>query len=522
MGIVVTGANIKGVKGQAKHWVYNALDVTGTRAVFDTLWPRLGDATGLIYGFERACQNPALAMMREGILVDKIARNKSVQELGADMKREIKKLNEDERLVAVWDMTELETGDCPKPTTKNGKHKWPRGVPDEERFCENCGAPRIKIKQFNPASPQQCNHLFYNLFKIPPLRNKKGDISTDDDVLNRIKKKHPKLAWAVDGIKHCRDYKKQIGTLKSPLTATDRWTSTFNVGQAWTGRWSSSKSPYKQGNNLQNIGEQHRRMFVADPGYELFYADLKQAESMTVAYLSGDKGYMDAHLSGDTHTFVARLLFPDIEWTGDIKKDKEIAKSMYPEWDQAEGHDLRYQAKRAQHGSNYGLSAYGVAMMYQLKVKLAKRIQQGYFEAFPGVRAWQKSIKEMVVNEMPLINPLGRRVKLFGRPWDDHTYKQGLAFIPQSTVADIINIGLYFLWKRYHREPVVLFAQVHDAIFGQWPIERRDEAIEKIVECMEFPVKIGDKIMKIPVEIKAGKNWGPYSKQNPKGMVEVY
>ena len=40
----------------------------------------------------------------------------------------------------------------------------------------------------------------------------------------------------------------------------------FNVAGASTGRWSSSENPMWTGTNGQNITDEMRRMFVADPG----------------------------------------------------------------------------------------------------------------------------------------------------------------------------------------------------------------------------------------------------------------
>jgi len=113
-------------------------------------------------------------------------------------------------------------------------------------------------------------------------------------------------------------------------------------------------------------------MFIADPGKVLCYADLKQAESLTVAYLAGDEAYIEAHKSGDTHTFVARMIWPDLPWTGDIWKDKAWAKEHMPEWDPADGHDFRFQSKRIQHGGNYGMSPYGVARVAHIPVAEAE------------------------------------------------------------------------------------------------------------------------------------------------------
>jgi len=256
----------------------------------------------------------------------------------------------------------------------------------------------------------------------------------------------------------------------------------------------------------------------------MFYADLKTAESMVVAYLSGDEAYMEAHKQ-DVHTYVCRLVWPDLPWTGDIKRDKKIAQSMRPEWDDVEGHDYRFQAKAIQHGSNFGMSPTAIAIQKHVPLKQAQIAQESYFRAFPHIRAWQNAQREKVEAQVPIRNPFGREVQLLGRPLDPHTHKQALAFPPQSCVGDVLNIGLWRLWR--HEDPhfIQLLAQVHDAVLGQYPDWMADEARAEILKHMSVPFDVTDyrgvtRTCEIPVELATGQNWGKASDSNPQGMRE--
>jgi len=145
---------------------------------------------------------------------------------------------------------------------------------------------------------------------------------------------------------------------------------------------------------------------------------------------------------------------------------------------------------------------------------------------FPGIQVWQRATKTEVMESRPLVNPLGRRIRLFGRPWDGHTYKQGLSYRPQSGVADILDLALWLLWREHDPELVQVLAQVHDAVLGQFPTEKREAALLAIQEAMTIPVEIlgADgkwRTMVIPVEIAIGQNWGKRSENNPKGLEEV-
>ena len=530
MGRILTLQEAKDLpKGQLKDWAYNALDNTGTREIADVLLPRLNDNQAKLYAFERALQAPAMAMMSRGIRIDDYERKKAITELKRELASDVRKIGKMEIVNNVWDLKEKNTGSCPIPQRKDGKHKWEKwekGAPEHGRHCLACGADRLITKPFNANSSSHVDHLIYDLLGIPVYRNKKGERSTDGDILDRIGLRFEHLQDLTDAINAVRDKKKQLGTLQARLSSDGRYPSSFNIGAAWTGRQSSSKNAFGEGGNAQNIAPRHRRFFVADPGRQLAYIDLKQAESNVVAHLAGDEVYIDAHASGDVHTYVARLVWPELPWNGDLKKDKSIAKRL-PEWDNVEGHDFRFQAKRIQHGSNFGLSPPGISMIARIPRRQAEVAQSNYFGAFQYIKPWQNSIAKRIVDHMPLFNVFGREITLLGRPWDPHTIKQGLAFIPQSSVADILDLGMWRVWR--YQDPtggeaneVELLAQIHDAILLQfWKVE----VLHKTQRLMQIPMQVTGmdgvtRTMQIEAEVAIGYNWGKKSSENPRGMWE--
>ena len=502
------------LQGQLRAWAYNALDCTGTLEVFETLKPRLRPAMARTYAFERACQAPALAMMRRGVRIDTVARSGSIDSLKKSLKRKEKEIDKLPLIQKIWDGQELETGKCPNNPGK--RHKWPRGVPDKDRSCELCHTKRIKRSPFNANSSKQCIHLFYELLGLPVHRNKDKKVSTNEDVLRRIRKKYTKYSDLTDHILETRGIIKQIGFLNSRLTADNRFPSSFNVGTAWTGRWSSSKNPFKLGNNLQNIAPKHRSMFIPDAGYELCYADLQQAESMVVAYVSGDKDYIEAHETGNVHVNAARIYWPDLDWNGEDAHDLNLANNTRCHW-KTEG-SYYDQSKRNQHGINYGLTPFGLSLQAKMPLDEAKLAYKRHFENFPFIKVYHEKIAEKVKNVETLVNPLGRECKLFGRPWDTHTLNQGYSFIPQSSVADIINIAIWRLWRSSDPHLVQILGQIHDAILCQYKKEDRERAHKAIRSAMRVPVEIGDYIMVIGVDVEIGMNWGKAEPLNPNGM----
>lgn len=518
-------------KGQQKDWAYNALDVTGTREVADVILPRLNAAQAKFYAFERALQAPAHAMMQRGILVDGMQRQKMITELKRELTKDVRAIGKNDAIAAVWDYTTKNTGSCPTPQRKDGKHKWekwPKGTDEHGRHCLACGHDRLILDPFNANSSDHVDHLIYDLLKVPVHTNKKGKRSAEGDILERISTKFEQHRPIIDAILAVRDKKKQLGSLEARLSSAGRYPSSFNIGAAWTGRQSSSKNPYGEGGNAQNVAPRHRRILIADPGNLLFYADLKQAESNVVAHISGDQVYIDAHASGDVHTYVARLVWPDLPWTGDLKKDKAIAKRL-PDWDPVEGHDYRFQAKRIQHGSNFGLTPPGISMIARIPMKQAYKAQENYFHEFPYIRGWQKATEKRIKEHLPLYNVLGREITLFGRPWEGHTVKQGLAFIPQSSVADILDLGMWRVWRYQDptggdKDDLELLAQIHDAVLGQFE-KTRTEVLHETKRLLQIPILVkGEdnvtRTMQIEAEIAIGYNWGKQSEDNPHGMYE--
>lgn len=536
MGLIVGMSEVEALAGDQRFGAYACLDATGTREIYDRLKPTLTKRQERVYRWTMAQHGPTIVMGRRGIKIDLEARAKAIKELEKKSLKAVEAVQAHPLVVEVWDGTQLNTGNCPKAPAryKSPRHQWPRDVPDSpERKCTACGASRVVPAPFEPGSNDQIGHLLYDLLKVQAPGGKSGERSVDEDSLAAVrryaeglKKKHAGLTEVIDLVLEVRDCVKQLGTLRTPLSNMGRWHASFKAFGTWTGRFSSKKDCFELGANAQNIGEQHRNIFIADPGKRMGYSDLKTAESLVAGYLAGDEKYIEAH-KGDVHTRMTRLLWPeDLPWTGDDVKDKKLAKSLCPEWDQAEGHDYRFQAKRIVHGSTYGQSPYGISRLMHIPVLVARKAQDAFFSAFPLLREWQKYIYAQVVEGLPIATPFYREVTLLGRPWDEHTYKQGLALTPQSSVGDILNTALFRIYSQHDPDLIELLAQVHDAILSQWEEKQEDKAIQAILDAMRVETPIKDiygvtRTCVIGCEIAVGYNWGKQSKSNPRGLVEI-
>ena len=171
--------------------------------------------------------------------------------------------------------------------------------------------------------------------------------------------------------------------------------------------------------SLANITPHLRRIFVADPGKKIAYIDLQAAESKAVGYISGDQAYIDLCDHGDAHTAVARLVWQDLPWTGDIKKDKEIAKNTPFYRDLS----IRDMAKKGGHGTNYFGTPPTMAGHLKMPVDTIAHFQDLYFQAFPGIPAWHKRVIQAIQLDHSLTTCFGRKRLFFGRATEASTWR---------------------------------------------------------------------------------------------------
>jgi DNA polymerase-1 len=479
MAVIINTADIQSLDidtdERALH-VYNGLDCTVTREVFDQAYTQLDKETKTIYNFERALQGPIFTIQNRGIRVNTSKRGKAISEL-------------------------------------NKKKDWLQHVINQI-------ADAVWGKPLNPQSPDQMKKFLYGEegLNLPTVwkKNDKGQ-SIPDTSREALEKcaKYFRALPIVNAILSIRDVNKKLGVLRSAIDDDSRLRASFNIAGTDTGRLSSSSNNFDTGTNLQNITEELRYVFVADEGMKLAYIDLEQAESRVVAYLSGDEAYIEACESGDLHTMVCQMVWPDLEWTGDLAQDKKVAEQPY-----YRHFSYRDMAKRGGHGTNYFGKPATMARHLNLETKVMEEFQRRYFEAFPGIRQWQKDVIRQLQTTSILTTPFARRRCFFGRTSDESTWRKGIAFLPQSTAtADATNFGLYRVWKNVPEAQ--LLAQVHDAVLVQYPEDREDEVLPRILEEFVVTVEVHGRQMTLPAEAAVGWNWSKYKPEtNPDGICE--
>jgi DNA polymerase-1 len=436
------------------------LDCAVTQEVGGKIRQTLDPVTARIYAFESALQGPALTMMMRGVLVDDPARAKLAYDLLCSIYK-----------IRAW----IDT---------IGLTLWEKPI--------------------NPRSHVQLKALFYEHMGLPrQYINVKGErkLSCGREALEKLKSFHYATPLVIAILK-IRDLEKSLQVLQSGIDQDGRMRSSYNIAATETGRWSSSKNCFGTGTNFQNIADPMRRIFKSDPGYKLCYADLSGAESYCVGFLSGDRNYIEACQSGDVHTHVCRMVWPELPWTSDPKHNRELAdQPFYREY------SYRFMAKKGGHASNYMATAFTIARHLKISQSSADDFQDLYFGAFPGIRRRHHAVARQIQSHGTITSHFGRRRRFFGRLSDDAVIREAIAFEPQSIVVDLVNLALLRIWQKYDvTRRIQLLGQVHDAILFQY--REGDEAVVPLILAeMEIPLEFGADIMIIPADAEVGYCW---------------
>ena len=156
--------------------------------------------------------------------------------------------------------------------------------------------------------------------------------------------------------------------------------------------------------------------------------------------------------------------------------------------------------------SNYGAGIRKFATIIKKTVAEAKVLREQYFTIVPEIPAYHMWIKHELETTRRLTTCYGR-TRIFTGLIDDEACRSGNAQLPQSTIADTINIGILGLWLIKPPE-VKLLMQVHDEIVMSMPrnvVEQFKPYIKLHLETLR-ELWIGDDLLVVPVDISEPHN----------------
>ncbi len=345
---------------------------------------------------------------------------------------------------------------------------------------------------FNINSTRQLGTVLFEDLGLPPVKKTKTGYSTNVDVLNKLRGKHP----IIDLILEYRTLTKLKSTyadgLLKVISDDGRIHTSFNMTATATGRLSSTEP------NLQNIpvrtelGAELRKMFVAAPGNVLVDADYSQIELRVLAHIADDEHMIAAFNSGeDIHRVTASQVFG-------VAQD-EVTSHM------------RRSAKAVNFGIVYGISEYSLSEDLGVSFGEARQYIESYLENYSGVAAFMKNVVEEA-KQTGYVSTLFSRKRwlpeLKSGNYNVRSAAERMAMNSpiQGTAADIIKLAMIRVHKALKEKGLKakLVLQVHDELIVEAPAEEAEAVMEILTGQMSSVVEL-----KVPLEAeaKAGKSW---------------
>ena len=349
--------------------------------------------------------------------------------------------------------------------------------------------------EFNIASPKQLGVILFEKLAITDKikRTKTKQYSTGEEVLQKLVDKHP----IVNQILEFRSLSKLQSTYVSALPQlieleTNKIHTSFNQTVAATGRLSSVNP------NLQNIpireerGREIRKSFIpSDSDHVLLAADYSQIELRLMAHLSQDENMINAFKhEADIHRSTAAKVFK-------VSED-DVSREM------------RSQAKTANFGIIYGISAFGLAERLKIPRTDAKQLIDSYFESFPKVKDYMDKciegakvagyVKTMYGRKryLPDIQSANATVRGFAE-------RNAVNSPIQGSAADIIKIAMINVQAKLEGKfKTKMILQVHDELVFDVYKPELEEIKELVRTEMESAAQLS---VPLTVDIGIGNNW---------------
>ncbi len=345
---------------------------------------------------------------------------------------------------------------------------------------------------FNINSTKQLGELLFDQLALPVMKKTKTGYSTNADVLEKLKDKHPIIPAIMDYRMLTKLKSTYADGLMKVIAADGRIHTSFENLVTATGRL-SSKEP-----NLQNIpvrtdlGAEIRKMFIPKPGCVLVDADYSQIELRVLAHIADDKTMQEAFAGGmDIHTVTASQVF-------DVPQDSVTPLQ-------------RRHAKAVNFGIVYGISEFSLADDIGVSRYEAKRYIDNYLANYHGVRDYMKRVIADAREKGFTETMYGRRRYIPELKSSNFNIRQGAERIAlntpiQGSAADLIKMAMIRVDAALRKEfpEAKLLLQVHDELIVECPEKIAAAVAELVSQEMQQVAQL-----KVPLlaEAKWGKSW---------------
>ena len=346
--------------------------------------------------------------------------------------------------------------------------------------------------KFNINSTKQLGELLFDKLGLPPVKKTKTGYSTNAEVLEKLKAKHPIIPAIMDYRMLTKLKSTYADGLLKVIGEDGRIHTTFQNLVTATGRLSSTEP------NLQNIpvrtdlGAEIRKMFVPKEGCVLVDADYSQIELRVLAHIANDKTMQNAFVNGqDIHSVTASQVF-------DVSIE-EVTPLQ------------RRHAKAVNFGIVYGISEFSLSEDLGVSRWDAKDYIDTYLANYQGVRTYMKQVVEDARDSGYTTTMYGRKRYIPELKSSNFNIRSGAERIAlntpiQGTAADLIKLAMLrvdaALKERYPEAQLIL--QVHDELIVECPEAIAPEIAQLVSSEMEQVAALS---VPLTAEAKWGKSW---------------
>ena len=345
---------------------------------------------------------------------------------------------------------------------------------------------------FNINSTKQLGELLFDKLDLPPVKKTKTGYSTNADVLEKLKNKHPIIPAIMDYRMLTKLKSTYADGLLKEIRDDGRIHTTFQNLVTATGRLSSTEP------NLQNIpvrtdlGAEIRKMFIPKPGCVLVDADYSQIELRVLAHIAEDENMCAAFRDGlDIHTVTASQVF--------AVPAEEVTSLM------------RRHAKAVNFGIVYGISEFSLSEDIGVTRWEAKDYIDSYLANYRGVKAYMKKVVEDARERGYTETMYGRRRYIPELKSSNFNVRSGAERMTlntpiQGTAADLIKLAMIRVDAalRQNFPDAKLLLQVHDELIVECPEEMAADVAKLVSAEMENVAKLH---VPLTAEAKIGKSW---------------
>ena len=287
--------------------------------------------------------------------------------------------------------------------------------------------------------------------QIPWPRLDSGRLALDRDTFSDMSKRYP-------AVQPLHELRKTLGELKLNKLAVGRDSRNRTILSpfaAKTGRNQPSTTKFVFG-----PAKWVRGLIKPAEGMALAYCDWSSQEIAIAAALSGDELLCDAYHTGDPYlafAIAAGLAPPDAT--------KQTHKA------------IRNRCKAVVLGTNYGMSAYGVAQAAKIHELEAKALLQKHRETYRKFWAWAENNKDRGLLGLKLETCFGWPIQVTAGDAKPNTF---LNWPMQAHGAEMMRIACILAVER----GIKLCAPIHDALLIEAPSDQIDAEVVRLKECM--------------------------------------